>query len=507
MNREEKTKLLWDNSAPSYSGSIRRQMEDGSREIWLDLILSNAPDKETLDVLDLGTGPGFFAIILALAGHRATGIDVSPRMLESARENARAYGADAAFLSMNIQQPDLPDESFDLLVCRNVTWDLYEPEKAYTAWKRLLRPGGRLLIFDANWYNHFFDGEAMEDLDRRIRAFREKHGDLPARFAMTQASNYMRQLALLGVERPLWDRAMLWKLRFEDVAVREDLNGAVDRTDIDRMLYSAAPMFMVRGTKVTPEQELRSDLDRHWDLRAAMEGVLAVREAKGETTFFADFIRPLLPAPGSALDAGCGGGGTAACLALGGWRVTALDRSERMLAETRYTAERAGVLPETVRADLCGPLPFRDGSFDLVLAHETLWCLTEPETAFREFARVLRPGGVLIVADSEKYAHMANAEAREAYTARWRDTAEASLRLIYGVTCSRAGVIDDVWDRLPLSLRSRPAWDRETAETLGLALTAGTEVPEAEDRPGGFVLRFEKKQDRQMLLFKKEDKT
>ena len=90
---------------------------------------------------------------------------------------------------------------------------------------------------------------------------------------------------------------------------------------------------------------------------------------------------------------------------------------------------------------------------------------------------------------------MASGEAREAYAARWRDAAESSLRLIYGVTCSRATVIDDVWDRLPLSLRIRPAWDRETAEALGLALTAQTEVPEAEDRPAGFVLRFEKRRE------------
>ena len=111
MNKEAKTKELWDNSAPSYSNAIQRQLLDGSREIWLDLILSNAPDKERLDVLDLGTGPGFFSIILALEGHRAVGIDASPLMLETARENARVCGANAEFLQMNIQELDFPDNS------------------------------------------------------------------------------------------------------------------------------------------------------------------------------------------------------------------------------------------------------------------------------------------------------------------------------------------------------------------------------------------------------------
>ena len=45
--KEEKTKELWDNSAPSYTSGIRRQMEDGSRGIWLDLILRNGRTART----------------------------------------------------------------------------------------------------------------------------------------------------------------------------------------------------------------------------------------------------------------------------------------------------------------------------------------------------------------------------------------------------------------------------------------------------------------------------
>lgn len=492
MNKEAKTKELWDNSAASYSNAIQRQLLDGSREIWLDLILSNAPDKERLDVLDLGTGPGFFSIILALEGHRAVGIDASPLMLETARENARACGANAEFLQMNIQELDFPDNSFDLLVCRNVTWTLYEPEKAYAEWKRVLRPGGRLLIFDANWYNHFFDETVMEDMGRRMRAYRDKYGDLPARFAMAQATNYMRQLALLGVDRPLWDKAMLWKLRFEDVVSRVGLNDKVDRTDIDRMLYAVVPMFMVRGTKVTPARELQSDLERHWKYRAQVEGVLAFKEVRGETTFFSAHLKALLPEQGNALDVGCGGGGISVCLAQEGWRVTALDLSEAMLEETKYTAELAGTSLETIQADLCAALPFPDESFDLVIANETLWCLLDPVLAFSELARVLKKGGTMIVGDSNKYAHMESDEVREAYVEKWRNTAETTLRLIYGVTCSRATVIDDVWDKLPLSKCIRPQWDLDAAASLGLDFCCQATVPETASSPESFLLKFRK---------------
>ena len=492
MNKEAKTKELWDNSAASYSGAILRQLEDGSREIWLDLILSNAPEKERLDVLDLGTGPGFFSIILALAGHRAVGIDASPLMLNNARKNAKACGAHAEFRMMNIQELDFPDDSFDLLVCRNVTWTLYEPEKAYLEWKRVLRPGGRLLIFDANWYNHFFDDRAGEDLNRRIDQYRKTYGTLPARFAMAQATTYMRQLSLLGVCRPMWDRAMLWKLRFQDIVSRENLNGETDISDIDRMLYAVAPMFMVRGTKATPEQELRADLDWHWNCRSSVEGVLAVDEVRGNTTFYRDHIAPLLPVPGTALDAGCGAGGLSACLAGDGWNVTALDSSETMLKEARRTAENVSAEITTVQSDLCVPLPFTDESFDLVLINEVLWCLTDPDKAFRELARVLKPGGVLIIGDSNKFAHMHSEEDRKAYTGKWIAVAETSLRLIYGVTCSRATVIDENWDRLPLSAHARPLWDLETAGSLGLDFCSCDTVPETETCPESFVLKLRK---------------
>ncbi|SPZ01220.1 methyltransferase [Proteus mirabilis] len=56
---------------------------------------------------------------------------------------------------------DLPfgDEQFDLVVSRNVTWNLKSPCEAYQEWFRVLKPGGSLINFDANWYLHLFDDE------------------------------------------------------------------------------------------------------------------------------------------------------------------------------------------------------------------------------------------------------------------------------------------------------------------------------------------------------------
>lgn len=111
-------------------------------------------------MLDVGTGPGFFAIILARMGYQVTAVDYTASMLEEARRNAGALADKIAFLQMNAEELMFADHSFDVLVTRNVTWNLHDPEKAYSHWTRVLAPGGLLLNFDANWYRYLWDEEA-----------------------------------------------------------------------------------------------------------------------------------------------------------------------------------------------------------------------------------------------------------------------------------------------------------------------------------------------------------
>jgi SAM-dependent methyltransferase len=73
------------------------------------------------------------------------------------------------------------------------------------------------------------------------------------------------------------------------------------------------------------------------------------------------------------------------------------DVSPGMLDVLRANAERLGIDVETVVSDAAA-LPFDDASFDLVLGHAVLHHLPDLDRAFGEFARVLRPGGVLLFA-------------------------------------------------------------------------------------------------------------
>src|SRR2546423_7314170 len=70
----------------------------------------------------------------------------------------------------------------------------------------------------------------------------------------------------------------------------------------------------------------------------------------------------------------------------------ATDISQRMLDELSASARRLGLPVETARCDAV-ELPFADASFDLVFGHAVLRHLPDLDAAFREFRRVLRPGG------------------------------------------------------------------------------------------------------------------
>ena len=91
-----------------------------------------------------------------------------------------------------------------------------------------------------------------------------------------------------------------------------------------------------------------------------------------------------------------GGGQQIPIFAALGAACTVLDYSEKQLESERMVAAREGYAVDIVRADMTKPLPFADGSFDLVF-HPVSNCYVEKvEPIFKECFRVLKPGGVLL---------------------------------------------------------------------------------------------------------------
>ena len=142
----------WTERAPSYDAYQQRpERRDLDVEVWgraWSSVLPPAP----ADVLDVGTGSGHVARLLAGLGHRVTGIDLSAGMLAIAEQHAATDQRAPRFLEGDAVDPDLPPASFDAVVGRYVMWTLRDPEAAVGNWLRLLRPGGVVAMADSTWF-------------------------------------------------------------------------------------------------------------------------------------------------------------------------------------------------------------------------------------------------------------------------------------------------------------------------------------------------------------------
>ncbi len=107
------------------------------------------------DVLDIGSGPGFLACEMSdvvAPGGSVTGIDPSPSMLSIAR--ARSRRSDAAPVTFGPGEATAvpcADSSFDAVTSTQVYEYVHDVPAALAEARRVLRPGGRLLVLDTDW--------------------------------------------------------------------------------------------------------------------------------------------------------------------------------------------------------------------------------------------------------------------------------------------------------------------------------------------------------------------
>ncbi len=102
--------------------------------------------------------------------------------------------------------------------------------------------------------------------------------------------------------------------------------------------------------------------------------------------------------PQKVLDVGCGTGVIGLLFSEMGHQVTGVDLSEEMMAKARGKAKVQNLSIELRTGD-AEHLPFNDGSFDVVVTRHLLWTLPHPQTALKEWHRVLKKGGMLLVID------------------------------------------------------------------------------------------------------------
>ncbi|MCU1472220.1 class I SAM-dependent methyltransferase [Amnibacterium sp.] len=143
---------FWDAEAEHFDESADHGLRDPAvRAAWrslLDAVLPATP----ADVADLGCGTGSLALLAAEAGHRVTGVDFAPRMLDQAARKSAAARLPVSWILGDAAAPPLPDGAFDVVLERHVLWALPDPAAALAAWGRLLRPHGVLALVEGRWW-------------------------------------------------------------------------------------------------------------------------------------------------------------------------------------------------------------------------------------------------------------------------------------------------------------------------------------------------------------------
>jgi ubiquinone/menaquinone biosynthesis C-methylase UbiE len=100
-------------------------------------------------VLEVAPGPGYLSIELAQLGdYQVVGLDISRSFVEMARRNARDAGVPVTFEHGNASDMPFAGESFDAIICRAAFKNFAEPVQALNEMHRVLRPGGKALIYD-----------------------------------------------------------------------------------------------------------------------------------------------------------------------------------------------------------------------------------------------------------------------------------------------------------------------------------------------------------------------
>ena len=103
----DENREYWTGRAPGYSEVNRLELSTAQRQRWKDClhaeIAGHFPGREPGDirVLEVGTGPGFFAILLSELGYNVTAVDLTPAMLAEAKKNAGVLAGGIRFLEID----------------------------------------------------------------------------------------------------------------------------------------------------------------------------------------------------------------------------------------------------------------------------------------------------------------------------------------------------------------------------------------------------------------------
>lgn len=240
-NLFDAVQTYWTKRAGDFGSVRRNELKNPITLRWMGEIANYLPGNN-LRILDVGTGTGYFAIILEKQGHKVTGIDLTVAMLSQARKTAAEFDVYPEFMQMDAQSLRFEDGQFDVVISRNLTWTLPDPVKAYGEWYRVLKKDGVLLNFDADY--------ATNVRNRNQSASYIPSHEIYGHVGVTKEleeenARITLAMAAANLARPHWDLEILSGLGFREVSCSQ----TVGKQILKEHDLEDAPMFLVYAKK------------------------------------------------------------------------------------------------------------------------------------------------------------------------------------------------------------------------------------------------------------------
>ncbi len=227
----------WSKRAESFSEQKHQEIHSKKKLLWQEEFLRHFSATDKLSVLDVGCGAGFFEMVLSDFDFQVTGVDLTPEMIERGKVLLNRHGAKGSLMVMDAEKLDFADSSFDLVISRNLTWTLPHPVEAYREWQRVLKPGGMLLVYDAEYAKGFHHYDQKENL---------AHSKVTDAM-VEECHDIYHMLSISALDRPQWDQEVLKGLGYVDTVtepgVGDRLYGEKDE------FYMPDRMFLVKARK------------------------------------------------------------------------------------------------------------------------------------------------------------------------------------------------------------------------------------------------------------------
>ncbi len=222
MNVKRLIKEYWDSRSDTYDRSPGHVCLPG---IWRSILESVFDSK--MRILDVGTGTGFLALILAELGHEVVGLDISEGMLKVAKMKAKKRGLKVQFKLGDAENLPFKDESFDAIVCRHLLWTLPNPKKALAEWVRVAKE--KIVVVDGRWgdkslgakFRRLF-GRILIGVYERRNPFKQFHykreinNHLPF-YGGTDLNALIEIVESLNLKTRVWDLAWLREMQIKSL--------------------------------------------------------------------------------------------------------------------------------------------------------------------------------------------------------------------------------------------------------------------------------------------------